>query len=998
MKTQKWLFSIFFFLFFFSSIPLLKATHILGADVSWKCNGDTSTSVTLRVYRDCNGIPVSASVISLVPMGCTGTTKTKTGGLSGGKDVTPICKNTCSRCTSSSCTFTYGIQEWDETVDFHFSSSDCCKWQVQWVECCVSGAMTTISSTDYSITSLLDRCLTPCDNSPEFEQPPLLIAYENKCTSYSYQATDPDGDSLVYKLVPALSSATSSVSYNSPYSYLEPLEYDSSFGHRNSKWEPTHSLCYGFHLDSFTGELDFKAIKQDVSLISMKVEEWRKNKTGTPVEIGEVERDAVIFILTSTNNPPEITSTYNTTADTKVDTITMLENNLSSFKVYGYDPDKADTVRLYMVTSVPGATFTFIKGGQHGYGIFSWKPDSAICSEYSYCPVTFVATDSACPLPGIATKVFVIKFIKNVTAAFSMNDTIQCVNKPFVFTYQLPVSMPVLWNFGDGDTSSLANPSHLYKNPGKYNVTLYCYINGKIADSITHTITAEVSVNAGFTASDTIICLGSSVSFSNTSTDTLSTQKYVWAFGDGDTSYSENPSHVYASVGKYIASQILLNPDGCIDVATKTLVVYSKSGANTIFGEDTATLKDTLIYTTNILPGIPLKWSVSGGIILGDSTADTIMILWKKTGKEFITLNYGIGKCAGSVIDTVMVYVIRNVIPAFSINDTNQCVNKVFVFTNTTHHTISFEWEFGDGSSKINFNTISHTYKRPGVYIAALYILQNGLKVDSVKHLVIADSVPIASFTASEISVCLGSAISFTNTSTDTLHSQKYNWIFGDGVNSSSENPVHIYSSAGYYTVKDILLSPFGCNDTASKALTIKPKPTAKISGSDTATVGDTLIYTSNVLYDIPVSWSVSGGTLINTSSKDTVKIIWDTIGKETVSLKVGSGSCSDSVIDTVIVSKAILTGITFLNNNFKNLKISPNPNNGSFRVSFEGNSPGNISISITDLTGQKILVENVEIQDKHFNKSYSLPVSRGIYFLTIKGQDGNASAKIVVY
>ena len=78
---------------------------------------------------------------------------------------------------------------------------------------------------------------------------------------------------------------------------------------------------------------------------------------------------------------------------------------------------------------------------------------------------------------------------------------------------------------------------------------------------------------------------------------------------------------------------------------------------------------------------------------------------------------------------------------------------------------------------------------------------------------------PVANFTASPLTVCVGQNVSFTNTSSanggPALSS--YQWDFGDGTTSTNENPAHIYHLPGVYTVTLISFSAEGCSDTLVK-------------------------------------------------------------------------------------------------------------------------------------------------------------------------------------
>lgn len=84
---------------------------------------------------------------------------------------------------------------------------------------------------------------------------------------------------------------------------------------------------------------------------------------------------------------------------------------------------------------------------------------------------------------------------------------------------------------------------------------------------------------------------------------------------------------------------------------------------------------------------------------------------------------------------------------------------------------------------------------------------------------------PVASFTVSASSVELGTAITFTNTSTNATASQ---WSFGDGETSNDTSPSHTYEMVGSYTVTLIATGEGGTNQTTAEVIVNEPIPTAE--------------------------------------------------------------------------------------------------------------------------------------------------------------------------
>ena len=118
-----------------------------------------------------------------------------------------------------------------------------------------------------------------------------------------------------------------------------------------------------------------------------------------------------------------------------------------------------------------------------------------------------------------------------------------------------------LWNFGDGVTSELKNPSHTYFVPGSYDVSL------RISNAY-HTdyreeqdfITIGSPPVAEFFADQIDGYSPLTILFTDLSTG--SPKNWEWSFGDSTTSNEKNPLHVYQSPGIYTVSLTVTNAYG----------------------------------------------------------------------------------------------------------------------------------------------------------------------------------------------------------------------------------------------------------------------------------------------------------------------------------------------------------------------------------------------------------------------------------------------------
>lgn len=140
------------------------------------------------------------------------------------------------------------------------------------------------------------------------------------------------------------------------------------------------------------------------------------------------------------------------------------------------------------------------------------------------------------------------------------------------------------WDFGDGNTSTVQNPTHTYGAPDTYTVTLTITTAGGATAQRTQAI--QVGVGPGldapiaeFTASPTSGMIPLTVQFTSTSTNPIAS--YVWNFGDGGVSFEQNPSYTYTAAGDYTVSLTVIGPGGS-DTETKAAFISAMVDSATV--------------------------------------------------------------------------------------------------------------------------------------------------------------------------------------------------------------------------------------------------------------------------------------------------------------------------------------------------------------------------------------------------------------------------------
>jgi PKD repeat protein len=127
------------------------------------------------------------------------------------------------------------------------------------------------------------------------------------------------------------------------------------------------------------------------------------------------------------------------------------------------------------------------------------------------------------------------------------------------------------WDFGDSDSSTATNPSHIYAAAGTYTVCLYVNSSSGCADTVCQAVTVT-SHCYGYAANYSFSVSGNTVSFTNTSS--AASNKNTWDLGNGNVFTSTSLTYVYPSPSSYPVC--LYTHDtitGCKDTICQTVTI-----------------------------------------------------------------------------------------------------------------------------------------------------------------------------------------------------------------------------------------------------------------------------------------------------------------------------------------------------------------------------------------------------------------------------------------
>ncbi|MCC6684245.1 MAG: T9SS type A sorting domain-containing protein [Bacteroidia bacterium] len=396
-------------LFSFVSWLPAKASHVAGSDMEFQCLGADSYKVILRIYRDCNGIMMNPTPqITFVPVApCSQGSKSVTMTRTLFKPLRFICDYQKSVCEGGS--FPFGIEEnrFEATVVFKNLwlgglDPNCCWLKVVYQECCRNGNVTNIQINNYYIEAELNRCVTPCNSSPQILNEPIAVICSGQPLWFNNGIVDTiNYDSLSFELTDPLAGPNSIDSFVGSFTKDRPLNFQGF---------PNQSLPFplGFHLNATTGDIGFTPTGTQQPVLAIKVTEWRKIN-GTYQKVGTTRRDAEFFITScAANNPPEIAVNGNKNGPW---IFNSCPGGTVCLKFTSFDEDsvlpKLDHTVLSWNKSIAGASWSNINSpiifNRLDEAFFCWTPKPQHASTLPHY-FTVSVKDDNCPVAGFTSR------------------------------------------------------------------------------------------------------------------------------------------------------------------------------------------------------------------------------------------------------------------------------------------------------------------------------------------------------------------------------------------------------------------------------------------------------------------------------------------------------------------------------------------------------------------------------------------------------------------
>lgn len=445
-----------------------------------------------------------------------------------------------------------------------------------------------------------------------------------------------------------------------------------------------------------------------------------------------------------------------------------------------------------------------------------------------------------------------------------------------------------LWQFGDGTTSNLIDPTHIYTTSGTYPVDLTVqYASNGCSNTVTYNVEAFPRTTPSFVANTP--CLGDSTNFvDGTGGGPIS---WEWDFGDGSMiTTDQNPNHLYPSQGLFDMTLITANNFGCSDTLHQQIEIYGLPTADFIF--TTVCEGANTQFTDNSVDDVSWQWDFGD---TGTDLNENPIHIYSGFGTydvELVVFNtYG---CSDTIVHSVTV----NPNPVAGFYADTACFGYLTSFTDTSVDAISWEYDLGDGTNS-SLQNPTHNYPNEGTFTVQQIVTNVFGCTDSTTIDIIIYPQPQAGFTNN--TVCAQDVVQFNDTTIGNIN--YWEWDFGDGSGTSTnQNPLYVYQNGGVFDVTLISGNPSGCLDTTTVSIEVYTNPVADFE-ADTVCYLDITSFTDLSTDIVPIiSWNWDFGDNINQSTQQNPTYIYQSAGTYPVTLTIENIHGCDSTITLDVI------------------------------------------------------------------------------------------------
>ncbi len=499
-----------------------------------------------------------------------------------------------------------------------------------------------------------------------------------------------------------------------------------------------------------------------------------------------------------------------------------------------------------------------------------------------------------------------------------------------------------IWDFGDGGSSTIENPTRVFINNSHtetvvYNVQLEAISQSGCRDSIVYPVTVFPKPKSLFSMPSDQGCAPLEVNFTDNS---IGNSLNHWDFGDGNSEviHPGDIQHTYENTGEEAADfypeLIVVNEHGCADTLSKHVMAYPMVNAEVSFTTESGCHPLEVEITNNTsgaTASTPYYWSYGDGntSTLTETTHTHTYKNFSHTLSKFYTTKlvaqntYG---CKDSVLVDVEVFPKPK--SKFVSPEEPSCSPFMVNFTDQSIGGTVYSWDFGDGNSSNETGNTSHVFNQPpdaglGWFTTILEVENESGCSDTTSRQVGVYPGIIADFTT-QLEGCHPLSVTFENLSQG---GSQFQWDFDDGSFSNNPAPDHVFLNPDHHDPKTFnvnlsVTNEFACQEDVTKLIRVFPKPKADF----TLTPNQGCSPLQVDLYNLSVggkefSWYVDGETVLlgNPPLEYEFRNFTDSVKNYNTTLEtINDWGCQNSFSQNVMVYPEVEASFTTANGDFE--------------------------------------------------------------------------------
>jgi len=377
-------------------------------------------------------------------------------------------------------------------------------------------------------------------------------------------------------------------------------------------------------------------------------------------------------------------------------------------------------------------------------------------------------------------------------------------------------NVTLTWDFGNGNTFQGDNPPAVtYNDPGFYTVTVIAAnVGSQCADTLILSDYVQVGAYAAFTSSVQGGCEDLTVNFTDTSPETAT--EIEWDFGDGNISNAANPIHTYEVPGCYTV-KLSRTAQGCPSVVFASECIKVDPQPDVWYANDNnigCVLPHVVNFSAISSSAVAWSWDFGDG---NTSDEQNPTYSFESFGEFPVTLTvtnvYG---CTNSAtVNTINLTELKAILDD---TDISGCAPLEVALTESSISVTditSWDWEVKSASNSYSSTDEAPTFSviDTGIYDVILIVTNTlGCQDTAIfSQSIEVGTPPVINFSADLVETCIEFDINFTDASSPNI--EEWFWDFGNGENSTEQNPTLSYPDTGYYDIS-LVGTHNGCVNT----------------------------------------------------------------------------------------------------------------------------------------------------------------------------------------